>query len=335
MGLGECASAMRDRARSAAGCAILVMLTLLVCAPAWSQPTGETCRVGINIEQLYDLDVARDTFGAVLWLWSLCPSRQSAPLATIALPTATDLSLGELHGSLVDGARYYQYQRVQGTFRHDWNMRHFPFDRQHLVIPIDETELGSAVVVFEPDLESSFLSAGIRAEHEEWDISAPLLEASITKDGSTYGVPDAEDVGYFRLEAKLTLERTQILTFFKLTAGVFAAALIGLLSLFLDPRDRGAFASKLGILAGVLFGVLLSMRAGDALIGDETRLTLVSEIHLAALVLIAAIALNALIDRRRAERGGTVRYPDWPVIAATAGCYVAVNLALVARAAWH
>jgi hypothetical protein len=317
--------------------ALLILLASGEPAPSHSAAGGapEMCRVGINIEELYDLDVESDTFGAVLWLWSLCPSAQAAPLETIALPTGSDLDVSDLRGSPAGEAGYYQYQRIQGTFRHDWDMSHYPFDRQRLVIPIDETDRGSSVVVFEPDVASSFLSAAIRTKLQEWDISDLSLEASITEDPSSYGLPDAEGEGYAHLEASVVLERTQVLTFLKLTAGVFAAALIALLSLFLDPRDRGSFGTRLGVLAGVLFGVLLSMRAADAFIGDASRLTLVSKIHLVALALIVVIASIAIAEGRRVDRGQLVRYPDWPLIAAAAGLYIFANLALVASAAWH
>jgi hypothetical protein len=294
-----------------------------------------TCRVGINIEELYDLDLANDTFGAVLWLWSLCPSAQLAPLETIALPTGTSLDLGELRGRPIGAEGYYQYRRVQGTFRHDWDMSDYPFDQQRLVIPIDETDLGSSVVVFEPDIASSFLSAEIRSRLEEWDVSDLSLEASITEEPSTYGLPDSEADGYARLEAAVVLERTQVLTFLKLTAGVFAAALIALLALFLDPRDRGFFSSRLGVLAGTLFGVLLSMRTADAFIGDASRLTLVGEIHLVALGLIIVITAITLVQHRRLDRGQPVRYPHWPLLAGIAGGYVLITLVLVARSAWQ
>jgi hypothetical protein len=47
------------------------------------------------------------------------------------------------------------------------------------------------------------------------------------------------------------------------------------------------------------------------------------------------VASISLIERQRVEHGRRVRYPDWPLIAATAAVYVVVNLTLVANAAWH
>ncbi|HEX5079139.1 MAG TPA: hypothetical protein VFV80_08305 [Geminicoccaceae bacterium] len=321
------------------GRAAVLLLTLLAAGAAAAQDASsagmsETCRVGVNVEELYDLNLAQDSFGAVLWLWSLCPSARSAPLDTIAFPTGSALQLGEVRSSRLDDGRYYQYRRVEGTFRHDWDVRHYPFDRQRLTIPIDETDLGTSVVRFEADSESSFLSPAVRRQLDEWDVSDLTVQASVTIEPSTYGLPDEDPDGYARLEATLVLERTQILTFVKLTAGVFAAALIALLALFLDPHERGSFSSRLGVLAGVLFGVLLNMRAADAFIGDTSRLTLVSEIHLVALGLIVVIALITFVEHRRIDRDRPVPYPNWLLAGAAVGLYLLTNLALVAAAAW-
>jgi hypothetical protein len=317
------------------------LLVLLALAPGAAREQSVAanspvvCRVGVNIEDLYEFDLVSDTFGAVLWLWSLCPSRDPAPLETIVFRSAMPgLQLGDVRSTPADQGGLYQYRRVQGTFRHDWDMRRYPFDRHRLVIPFDESDLGGTVVMFEADTESSFVSPEIRAQLPKWVISNLELRASISEEASTYGLPGAAPIGHAHLDAIVHLERTQLLAFFKLTAGVFAAALIAVLTFFFDPRDRGSFNSKLALLVGVLFAVLLNMRNADATIGDASRLTLVTVIHLVALALIVAIALLALRDRRRADHDLPVRYPNWPLLTATAGSYIAINVGLIAQAAW-
>lgn len=324
------------------GFAALVLLVLLALTPgpARGQPTAAgdpvVCRIGVNIEDLYDFDPNRETFGAVLWLWSLCPSPQPVPLETIFFRTALPgLQLGEVHGTPVDGGGLYQYRRVQGTFRHDWDMSRYPFDRHRLVIPFDESDLGAAVVIFEADIDSSSLAPELRSRLDGWEVPDLELRASVAEESSDYGWPGEQSVGYARLEAIVDLQRTaRLLAFIKPTFGVFAAALMAFLAFFLDPREKGTFGSKLALLVGVLFAVLLNLRAADALIGDTTRLTLVTAVHLVVLVLIVVIALLALRDQRRVERQLPVRHPDRPLLAVTAGIYVLVNLGLVARAAW-
>ena len=322
--------------------AVLVLLVLFAGppGPARGQPVAAgspmVCRVGVNIEDLYDFDLTRETFGSVLWLWSLCPSAEPGPLETIVFRTALPgLHLGEVGSTPVDGGGLYQYRRVQGIFRHDWDVSRYPFDRHRLVIPVDESEFGAAVVVFEADVESSALAPEIRSRLEGWEISALEVRASVADQSVDYGLPGEQNVGYARLEADVDLRRTsRLLAFIKPTLGVFAAALIAFLAFFLDPREKGTFSTKLGLLVGVLFAVLLNLRAADALIGDATRLTLITEVHLVVVVLIVVIALLALWEQKRVEREMPMRHPDRLLLAVTAGLYVLFNLGLIARAVW-
>jgi hypothetical protein len=324
------------------GFVALVPLVLLALMPgaARAQPAASVdpvvCRVGVNLEDLYDFDPARETFGATLWLWTLCPSADPAPLATIAFRTALPgLELGDVRSTPVGDGRLYQYRRVQGTFRHDWDMSRYPFDRQRLVIPFDESDLGAGAVIFEADIESSALAPELPPRLHGWQISALAVRASVAPEATVDGWPGKASLGYARLEADVDLQRTSgFLAFIKVTLGVFAAALIAVLILFLDPRDKGTFSTKLFLLVSVLFAVLLNLRAADALFGDVARPTLITDIHLVVVVLIVAMALLALRERQRLERDLPIRHPDLPLLAVTAGLYVLINAGLIARAAW-
>ncbi len=320
---------------------LALALALLGLAPLWPALARETkagapvvCRIGVNIEDLYDLDPARDTFGAVLWIWSLCPSADFDPLATIAFPTAaTGLSLSPIEAEAVDGGGQYASRRVQGTFRYNWDMRRYPFDQQRLVIPMDETQYGAAQVLFEPDQTQSFITPDVRQRLYEFRTSGLSLRGSVSEERSTYGLPGADGARYARMEAEITLSRDHLATFLKLTAGVFAGVFIAFLSFFYDPNDRSGFGGKLGLLVAVLFAVLLNLRASDATIGDAGHLTLVTDIHLVTLALIVVLSIVALRDRRRAERGLPVRYPDWPMLIGVGGVYVLVIGAMILSAA--
>ena len=322
----------------ARGAFALLLLPLLAPDPASGQAAGgepAVCRIGMNVEDLYALDMAQDTFRADLWIWSICPSAELDPLETISFPTALPgLGLSPVETTESGSGNHYASRRVQGTFRYNWDMDHYPFDRQRLVIPVDENRHGAQRLLFEADTSQSFLTPDIRDRLDEWRVSDLALETSVSEEPSTYGMPDAEGARYARLEAAVTLERTRLMTFLKLTAGVYAGVFIAFLSFFYDPNDRGAFGGKLGLLVGVLFAVLVNMRTADTTIGDTGHLTLVTEIHLATLALVVALALVALRDRRRSERGLQIRHPDWPTLAVVGCAYALVTFGMVGRAAW-
>jgi hypothetical protein len=328
-----------QRSIAAVGTLLLLVLPILEPRPAYGQATpAETpavCRIGVNVEDLYDLDMARDTFGAILWIWSLCPTADLAPLGTIAFPTASSsLNLSPIEVVNPASGGYYASRRVQGTFRYNWDMARYPFDRQRVVIPIDETQYGADRLLFEPDARESFVTPDLRDRLDEWTVSELKLEAAVSEEPSTYGLPDADGARYARLEAAVTLQRAHLVTFLKLTSGVFAGVFIAFLSFFYDPSDRSGFGGKLGLLVGVLFAVLLNLRNADASIGDTGHLTLVTRIHLVTLVFIVVLALVALRDRRRVERGLPVRHPDWPMLAAVGSTYALIIGAMIVDAAW-
>ncbi|PZQ99695.1 MAG: hypothetical protein DI533_03285 [Cereibacter sphaeroides] len=313
------------------------LLSALVVQQTQAQATGAapvTCRVGVNVEDLYELDMARDTFGAVIWVWSVCPQPGLTPLETISFPTAAaGLNMGQIGTEDAGTEGYYAARRVQGTFRYNWNMRQYPFDHQLIVIPIDENRYGANRMVFEPDTTESFLTPDIRGRLTEWQVSDIVLTTAVSEEESTYGMPGAENARFARMDVSFSLERQQVLTFLKLTAGVYAGVFIALLSFFYDPNDKSAFGGKLGLLVGVLFAVLVNMRSADLVIGDTDQITLVTMIHLVTLGLIVVLAIVALRDRRHSEKGHVLRHPDYPTLAVVGSVYVLIVGGLILHAA--
>ena len=168
----------------------------------------------------------------------------------------------------------------------------------------------------------------------QWLVTDLAIASSVSREAQSYGLPNVEEAQYARVEISFTLIRTGLLTFLKLTAGVFAASFIALMSFFHDPRDPRGFGSRLGLLVGALFAVLVNMRTADTVIGDMGRLTLVTEIHLVALALIVVLASLALRDWWRTESALPVDYPNWTELAVTGGLCVLAMAGLILRAAW-
>lgn len=314
--------------------AITLLLALLASGPGQTQSAAPaTCRVGANLEALYDIDIGNDRFGAELWVWTLCPSADVDPLQSIAFPTATSLRVSEIESVPTGGSDVYRYVRVQGTFRHDWDMQAYPFDRQRVVIPIDETRLGADDLLFAADAANSFLTPDALTNRQEWQVGDFAIAAGVSEEEQTYGLPNVAQARYARIEIAFTLTRIGMLTFLKLTAGVFAAGLIALMSFFYDGRESKGFSSRLGLLVGTLFAVLVNMRTADQFIGDMGRMTLVTEIHLLTVGLIVVLAIWALRDWWLAEAALPITYPNWALLGWTGGLYLLTLGVLIGRTA--
>lgn len=333
--------AARRVARPGLRYGLALALLLLVAAPlqaAWAQEAAadgpESCRLGVSIEDIYTLDVVGDTFGASLWIWSLCPTPDVSALESLVFRTAeTGLQLGPVEVTPLAEGGVYASRRVQGTFRHDWNMDHYPFDLQRIVIPMDEAQHGASRLIFEPDDVNSFLNPEIRDRLDEWNISDVALAASVNEQPSAYGLPGDEAARYARIDAVIEFERAHVLTFFKLTAGAFAGAFFAFMIFFYDPNERSGFSGRLGLLVGVLFALLLNLRFADASLGHIGHMTLVTKIHLVTLVLIVLLALVALYDHHRATAGRSIPHPDRGLLFLAGGLYLAATGWMIGRAA--
>lgn len=319
--------------RAAFGLLVLVLTSFVAGKGQAQEQEPITCRLGANVEAVYDIDIGNDRFGAELWVWTLCPNGAVDPLQSISFPTATLIRPSPIATVPTGDERVYRYHRIQGTFRQDWDMQAYPFDRQRVVIPIDESQLGADSVLFAADTEGSFLTPGALTNQQEWRADDFAITTSVSEEQQTYGLPNVAMARYARAEIAFTLTRIGLLTFVKLSAGVFAAGLIAMMSFFYDGREAKGITSRMGLLVGTLFAVLVNLRTADTALGDMGRMTLVTEIHLLTLLLIVILAGLALRDWWRAEGALPVEYPNWTQFGWTAGLYLLGSAYLIGRAA--
>lgn len=295
----------------------------------------EDCRVGIALSSLSDLDVANKTFDAAFWIWSVCPEGGRNPLDTMDFITADAIQTSLAGEEVVDGVRW-SWLKVQGRFRHHWDVEQFPFDRQDLRIVIEESAGEASALTYTPDIDGAIREPELRLDG--WHIDKSRLEARTHTYHTTYGDPtDPDGTSEFsQLVLTTTLVRDDLTGFIKLTFVVYIAFVVSLISYLLNFDNPTMLTARLGIISGTLFAVAVSMRTGTSALGSEQGLTLVDQIHVVALVAILVDALTALVTQRLLEREQPVvrvRRFNMIVMALVVLGFVAMNVWLIARAA--
>lgn len=91
------------------------------------------CELGAYFSDLFDIDPVRSRFSARLWLWTICPDRSSDPLPHVSLSNADGPVTSEPH-VLDRGGRTLDQVLVQSSFRQEWDVRDFPFDRHRIEV---------------------------------------------------------------------------------------------------------------------------------------------------------------------------------------------------------
>jgi hypothetical protein len=284
---------------------LLLTCVIIVLALAWTaeaQPPSspKTCNVGSYLISLHDFDLTDKSFAADFWFWSTCPEKHLRPLQVMDFVNAKKIT-SSLDAIYERGDLYWSYVKVSGVFHHDWDIRNFPFDRHVLKIITENTNASASSFVYTPDRDGSKASRDIQLEG--WEITDFRIEDHVYLYDTTFGDPafsGSDTSDYARLILTIALSRDSLLSFFKLSSGVYAAFALSLLSFFLNASQT---AARIGLLVGTLFAVLVNQRESESVLGRTEALTLVDQIHITAMVYIFAGTVMAIHSRWLSEAG--------------------------------
>lgn len=316
---------------AALGCAAL-LAPRAAAAPGNGGP--RTCEVGAYLISLHDFDLARGSFGADLWLWSTCRSPDLRPLDVMDFVNAISVEKNLASTSERSGL-HWSYVKVSGTFRHDWDVVSYPFDRHTLRIVVENTDAPASAFTFTADREGSKPSRDIRLDG--WRITGFALDAETYVYDTIFGDPafdGRQESDYARLVLSVSIERTKLLSFLKVVTGVYVAFALSTLAFLLGPYNG---RRRTNLLVGTLFAVLVNQRVAETVIGRSESLTLLDSVHLVAMVYIFAVALAGIHSQRLFDQGRQEQAARHDIRGfwITSVSYVVVNLALVGGAAWR
>jgi hypothetical protein len=82
----------------------------------------------------------------------------------------------------------------------------------------------------------------------------------------------------------ITLQRASLATFLNLAAPLYAAFLLCTVSFLLHKDGRPLIESRMTLLAGALFAVVLNFRAVSGVLGNEHHLTIVDRLNIVVLI---------------------------------------------------
>lgn len=276
--------------------------------PADAAVSGpETVRIGAFLTGLGDLDPAKKSFSASFWLWSISPEGSGSPLDRLEFPNAIKIeSPNAVTESTPAGA--WAQRKILGSFRHSWDVRQFPFDRQLLRVALEEAERDSRSVLYAPDTANSSFDPELKPSG--WRIRSSRLVSGTKAYHSNFGdprLPPGSSSSYAHAELQVLLERTDHSGFWKLTAGAFAAALMALASYGLRVDNPSALSPRFGLLAGSTFAAVISLRTAASELGASGYTTLIDEVHAVVLLYILLATASGVVAWRRFQNHGDAK----------------------------
>jgi hypothetical protein len=251
--------------------------------------------LGAYLTGLGDFDNQKKTFNASFWLWTLTQAGESNILSSMEFPNAVKVeSPSEISTPTPQGI--WWTRKIAGTFRHDWDMRRFPFDRQSLHIDLEEADNDTSVVRYAADAANSSIDGQLKIPG--WRVRGFRIESGDRTYRSNFGdprLPPGSPSTYTATRLTVDLERSDRSVFWKLTAGALAAAVMAMVSYGLHVDNGSCLSPRFGLLAGSVFAAVISMRSAASELGALAYTTLIDQVHLLVLLyILVAVATGVL-----------------------------------------
>ncbi|WP_029415730.1 ligand-gated ion channel [Brevundimonas bacteroides] len=320
---------------------LLAMLLWIGVAPAQAQegdtserPPQTVCSVGVYLSDLYDIDTRSHRFGADVWAWSVCTGEKNA-LQSAEWINAQEQTQSLEYADATDFGLWSQ-RKITGVYRQNFDVRSYPFDRHTLRMIVEDSYDTASTLQYIADDRRSTVSRNLRLDG--WTITRFAVESREEVYGTAFGdptLPDDQQTLYPHMEVVIDIERSNLWTFWKLVAPLYIASALTLLTFLMHDEEGKYLSPRLGLLAGVLFAIVLNMRAVEEVVGETNGLSLMDNIHLMALFL-AVLAIAAATAWTFLTRNGwgpaRVRRWDKGFFFAGTGVYIAANAALIGAA---
>ena len=275
-------------------------------APAVPPAAGGavTCKVGFYVEALHDSNVTAGTFGADLWMWSVCRSTQLKPLDSVEFTNANTVNKTFATSTVEPDGSIYSSMRVTGQFRHSYSLAGYPFDRQHMVVQFEDSNADSSQLLYLPDTAGT--TCAPHATLDDWTVGRCGLAVDSHTYATSFGDPTAPPTasytvarGALFIDAKRSQPWTEYL---KATSVIYPSVLLIIISFFLMTEATNTLGARMSTAGGALFSVSLSMKALSSQLNADNHLTLMDAIGLVALVCVVFAGGSAMWCQRRLDR---------------------------------
>jgi len=252
---------------------LLFLLSFAAIPLAQAQP--EKVKVGVFVKSIYDLSMANGEYSTAFDLWML--HKKDSLEIEKNFEIANNKTF-RIQSSSVEKVKDWNWVSVKivGKMQQNWITHNFPFDKQVLLIKLENTLYDSRQVIFEPDVAGSKLDKNFSLAG--WQIQKLEIKHNPSKYETSYGDPSLsqESSEYSAVDVLIHIKHNSWGLFFKVFLGLYIALLISSL-VFLVPADD--LNSKFGLAIGGLFAAVGNKYIVDSSLPESNTFTLSDQIY--------------------------------------------------------
>jgi hypothetical protein len=262
----------------------------------------DTVKSGVYLKSLYDFNSSAFSYDVDLWMWFKYTNDSLKPLNNIEIANAKQYFYSSQSTETRNGV-IWASQNCKATINQNWDLQHYPFDRQKLEIIIEETDHDIRKVALINDVNNF-------QYNDQIDIKGWRMDSSSIKNGVSYYQSDFGDPTlkgqseYSKIYYTIYLSRDSWSLFLKLFTGCYVAFLVSFLVFFIKPRYVDP---RFGLSIGGLFAAVGNKYVVDSNMPESISFTLVDKIHDITFVYILAALILSILSLRMYDKGLVLR----------------------------
>ena len=309
---------------------LIFLSPLLLCAQdqGESEPEPDTVTIGAYIISIHDIDFHNKQYTTRFWLWTLHKDNQKFDFPNqLDIPNAKDIMKPEVITDTVDN-RIWQLLKMKCVMKENWEVTDFPFDKQKLVIHVENSIYDRNSLVFVPDQLGSTYDREMTIDG--WHISNFTVTENTREYTTVFGDPSSDKLHseYASFNVQIEIERDAWGLFMKIFIGMYIAFMISVLSFTTQPSE---LEPRFGLPVGGLFAAVGNKYIIDSLLPESSTFTLVDSLHattflaIFSTLLVSAIALH-YYDKGKINSAQKVSYWGSRVVIIA---YVVINIVFI------
>lgn len=262
----------------------------------------DTVKSGVYLKAMYDFNSSEFSYDVDLWMWFEYRNDSLNPLKSIEIANAKNY---EFSNQSIEKRRGLNWasQNCKAKINQNWDLYHYPFDKQKLEIIIEESQYDTSKVILLQDKEEFQYSGDI--DIKGWTIDSAKVRHGISKYNSDFGDPTLNGKSaYAKIYYTLFLSRNSWALFFKLFTGVYVAFCVAFLVFFIKPIYVDP---RFGLSIGGLFAAVGNKYVVDSNIPESISFTLVDKIHDLTFVFILLTILFSIISLKIYDKGNVTK----------------------------
>ncbi len=305
---------------------LLVVLSFSIIAQPVASP--DTVKVGAYVISVHDINFHEKEYTIRFWLWFVYNNSEFDFSRQLDIPNAKSIEPPDIIMDSLD-KNAWAIMKMKCTMKERWDVKDFPFDKQHLKVQIENTLFDNNSLVFASDKKGSQFDE--KEAIDGWTITNFRVTTGDNDYETGFGDNSTKSQVFSTFNIEMDIERDAWGLFMKIFIGMYIAFLIAIISFTPHPSE---LEPRFGLPVGGLFAAVGNKYIIDSLLPESSSFTLVDTLHaltfLAVLMtlIVSAISLQ-LVDKGKTEKALLVNSVGAKIVV---GVYVIANIIFITLA---